>query len=91
MADYPGNPFSDEMTSSTKLLALEKEGLLIEIPEGQAGGGGGPADVNYSMRAYRALTPGYVHWTSTNSPDYAGTGSGYNPAELTDITVVSYG
>lgn len=40
----------------------------------------------YRMRAYRALSNGYVFWESTNWPDFGGTKSGYNPVELSDIS-----
>lgn len=90
MADFPGNLIVEPSTvAGAKVFTVERDGVLIEIPPGYGGGGGGTT-VEYLMRAYRALTPGYVHWTSSNTPDYAGTGSGYNPAELTDITVISY-
>jgi hypothetical protein len=39
------------------------------------------------MRAYRALTPGYVFWDVLEEPDLTGSESGYDPAELTDIIV----
>lgn len=39
------------------------------------------------MKAYRALTPGTVHWFSTGEPDYAAAGAPYPPGELADITV----
>jgi len=42
---------------------------------------------NYTMRAYRALTPGYVFWTVLNYPDLTGAQSGYPTIELADIVI----
>jgi len=40
------------------------------------------------MRAYKTTpTTGYVDWIVNDQPDSTGTYSGYNPAELTNITV----
>lgn len=56
-----------------------------------AGGSSPPVppvdEVKYYMRAYRALSSGFVHWISPSTPDKTGVLSGYNPAELTDIIV----
>jgi hypothetical protein len=41
----------------------------------------------YHMRAYRALTPGFVYWDVLDEPDLTGSESGYDPSELTDIIV----
>ena len=43
--------------------------------------------LRYHMRAYRALTPGFVYWDVLDEPDLTGSASGYDPSELTDIIV----
>ena len=41
----------------------------------------------YTMRAYRALTLGYVFWTVSDFPDLTGAQSGHPPIELSDIVI----
>jgi hypothetical protein len=89
MADLPGTQALDPTPNVNP--ARHEVDLPMSLDQGPGGGGGSsPTTVDYLMRAYRALTPDYVYWTASGAPDYAGTGSGYNPGDLTDITVVSY-
>lgn len=44
----------------------------------------------YVMRGHLIGNPnndGYIHWTSLNTPDYAGVYSGYSPGSLEDVEI----
>lgn len=41
----------------------------------------------YVMRAYNTASSNHVYWAVLGAPDYTGTQSGYNPADLTSIIV----
>lgn len=51
-----------------------------------------PAGVSkkYYMRAYHTVLTKFVYWISQNTPDLTGSGSGYNPVDLTDVIVLRY-
>src|ERR1017187_4274079 len=44
--------------------------------------------IQYVMKAYKITAPaGNVNWAVLETPDYTGAESGYNPADLTGITI----
>jgi hypothetical protein len=88
MADFPGNQFDEELpTPVVKLNDWRRLGRLTELPANDPGLD--PNTYRYFMRAWRALTPGYVQWDNLGYADYTGEQSGYDPSELTDIILVA--
>lgn len=59
---------------------------LVTYGLGAGGGGGGGI---FLMRAYRALSPGYVYWESPNAPDPTAIHAPYPLGELADILVAT--
>ena len=60
---------------------------LVTYGLGPGGGGGGGGI--FLMRAYRALSPGYVYWESADEPDPLALQAPYPAVELADILVAT--
>jgi len=86
MADFPSSQIDEPSPESGTRLLWDRKGQLTELPATDPGLD--PNTYRYFMRAYRALTPGFVQWDNLGWADFTGEKSGYTPTELSDIILL---
>jgi hypothetical protein len=84
MPQFQNEPFSGKSGGAAA------KNMSLFIPSAAGGDNPLPNLKTYKMRAYKTTAPvGYVFWNNTGSgPDTTAALSGFNPLELSGITVI---